>query len=153
MTNKLVLIDIYHSLQHELLPNLAAQNRTMDTSQYFYRNVPFSKQGQTISVIDLFNPEQNREELEPWFGMVIQLADGQHTVDQLCQFMAAQYNGAPPPNLNETILSVVERLAKNNLIMLVDKPTPLPYYMSMPYEMLDIQKARRELEKDRANMN
>jgi hypothetical protein len=125
----------------------------MNTKQYFYRNVIFSKQGKTISIIDIYNPNNDREELDPWFGMVLQLADGQHTIDQLLQFMTTQYNGMPPENLGETIHSVVQRLTDNKLIVLTEKPTELPYYLSLPYEMLDIEKAKKELSKDKIHLN
>lgn len=125
----------------------------MDTKQYFYRNIIFSKQGKVISAVDIHNPENDREELDPWFGMVLQLADGQHTVEQLLQFMTTQYNGSPPPNLNETLISVVERMAESRLIMLTEKATELPYYLSMPLELLDIEKAKKELAKDRIDLN
>ncbi|MBL4592315.1 MAG: hypothetical protein JKX68_00700 [Flavobacteriales bacterium] len=125
----------------------------MDTKQYFYRNVIFSKQGKKISIVDIHNPKNDREELEPWFAMVFQLADGQHTLEQLLQFMPSQYNGMPPENLRKTIVSVVERMTQNRIIMLTEKQTELPYYLSMPYELLDIEKAKKELAKDRADLN
>ena len=120
----------------------------MDKNKYFYRNVIFSKQDKTISIIDMDKPSK-KEELDPWFGMVIQLADGQHTLEQLHQFMATQYNGNPPPNLSETLESVCERMIDSKLIVLTKEATPLPYYMSMPYEMLNVEKAKALLEKDR----
>ena len=121
----------------------------MDKSQYFYRNVIFSKKGKMISLVDIDNPENAREPLDPWLAMVLQLADGQHTIEQLQEFMASHYNGMPPHNLKETLHSVVERLVKLQFIVLTEKTTELPYYLSMPYEMLDIVKAKVELEKDR----
>ena len=125
----------------------------MDKSQFFYRNVIFSKQGKTISLVDIENPKNIKEELEPWFAMVLQLADGQHTLEQLFQFMATQYNGMPPQNLEQTLISVVERMAETRLIMLTKEKTDLPYYLSMPYELLDVEKAKKELAKDRADLN
>ncbi len=125
----------------------------MNTKQYFYRNVIFSKQGKTISIVDIHNPKNDKEELDPWFGMVLQLADGQHTIEQLTQFMATQYSGMPPENLPQTINSVVERMADTRLIMLTEEPTELPYYLSMPYELLDIEKAKAALAEDRADIN
>ena len=124
----------------------------MDKTQYFYRNVIFSKQGKTIAILDIHNPEANKEDLDPWFGMVLQLADGQHTLDQLFQFMATQYNGMPPENLGDTLTSVVERMAKSRLIILTKEKTDLPYYLSMPYEMLDVEKAKKELAADNVNL-
>ena len=126
----------------------------MDTKQYFYRNVIFSKQGQTISIVDIHDPKNDKEALDPWFGMVLQLADGQHTIEQLCQFMGTQYKGMPPPNLEQTLHSVVERMAQNRIIMLTEKPTELPYYLSMPYELLDIEKAKAAIAEDKKiNLN
>lgn len=125
----------------------------MNTKQFFYRNVIFSKQGKTISLIDIHNPENEKEELEPWFGMVFQLADGQHTIEQMVQYMSTQYNGNPPENLADTITSVVQRLVETKLIILTEKATQLPYYLSMPYELLDLEKAKKLLKKDRFNIN
>lgn len=125
----------------------------MDSSQYFYRNVAFSKQGKTISLADIENPEAKGEVLEPWFGMVLQLADGKHTVDQLVDFMATQYNGNPPSNLRQTINSVVERLAESKFIVLVDKEVELPYYLTAPVELLDPEKAKELLLQHRTNLN
>ncbi len=125
----------------------------MDTSKFFYRNAIFSKQGKSIYLIDFDKPDQNKEELEPWFGIVFQLADGQHTLEQLYQYIASQYNGNTPPNLSDTLKSVVERMIEGKLIMLTKESTKLPYYLSMPYEMLDIDKAKKEFRKDRFNIN
>ena len=125
----------------------------MDTSQYFYRNTIFSKQGKSISIIDIDNPDKKQQELEPWFGIVFQLADGQHTLEQLYQYIAMQYNGDTPQNLSDTLKSVVERMIEGKLIVLTKKATELPYYLSMPYELLDIDKAKKELDKDKINLN
>ena len=125
----------------------------MDTSQYFYRNALFSKQGKSIYLIDIDNPEKKQQELEPWFGIVFQLADGQHTLEQLYQYLAMQYNGEAPQNLSDTLKSVVDRMIEGKLIVLTKQVTELPYYLSMPYEMLDIDKAKKELAKDKFNLN
>lgn len=121
----------------------------MDASKYFYRNVIFSKKGSQISLIDINNPNNEKKPLEPWFGVVLQLADGQHTIDELFSLISTKYKGTPPANLKKTIRSVIERLAKSNLIMLTDKATELPYYLSRPYEYLDTEKAKKLLKKDR----
>lgn len=125
----------------------------MNTKQYFYRNVMFSKSGGQITLVDIFNPDAVGETLDPWFGMVLQLADGQHTIEELTQYMATQYNGAPPHNLQETINSVVERLTESKLIVLTDVATELPYYLSAPCEHLDLDQAKKLLEQDQANLN
>jgi hypothetical protein len=125
----------------------------MDTSQFLYRNVIFSKKGKVISLVDIDKPEIQGQELEPWFGVILQLADGKHSVEDLFNFLSGQYNGNAPSNLKETILSVVERLAESKLIVLTEKPTELPYYLSAPVEFLDIDKAKKLLKQHRANVN
>ena len=77
--------------------------------------------------------------------MVLQLADGKHTIAELHQYMVSQYNGNPPDNLKETLNSVIERLVESKLIVLTENETELPYYLSMPYEMLDLDKAEELL--------
>jgi len=125
----------------------------MDTTQYFYRNVIFSKEGSKISIINIHNPDDERQELESWFGLVVHLADGQHTVDQLFQFLSGQYNGSPPANLEQTIHSVVERLTDSRFIVLTEEATELPYYLSLPYEQLDLEKARNLLAQDEIRLS
>lgn len=125
----------------------------MDTSQYFYRNVIFSKEGNQVSLIDIDNPENKGQALESWFGLVLQLADGQHTIEELFQNLSSKYNGAIPINLEQTIHSVVGRLVESKFIILTKEATELPYYLSLPYERLDIEKAKKLLKKDRVNIN
>ena len=119
----------------------------MNSNKFFYRNVIFSKEGKTISLIDINNPSK-KEKLEAWFGVVFQLADGQHTIEQLHKFVATQYSVNPPSSLKQTLDSVVERLIGSKLIVLADEKTPLPYYLSMPYELLNVEKAKKLLLED-----
>jgi len=113
----------------------------------------YSKVANQVSIIDLENPEKNKQELEPWFGVVFQLADGQHTVEEMYNLLSKKYTGGPPPDLLRSLISVVERMAESKLIVLTDIKTELPYYLSMPYEMLDVEKAKKLLIEDRANIN
>lgn len=125
----------------------------MNTEQFYYRNVIYSRSGNTVSIIDFFNPQENRQDLEPWFGIVFQLADGQHTVEETYNLLASKYSAGAPENLLRTLISVVERMAEMKLIVLTDVKTELPYYLSMPYEMLDIEKARKILTEDSEKIN
>lgn len=124
----------------------------MNKAHYFYRNIIFSKKGKEISLIDINNPD-DQEVLNPWFGMVIQLADGQHTIEQFFKFVKSQYNGNPPESIDDTLDSVLTRLIESKFIMLTEKTVDLPYYLSMPYEELDIEKAKEMIAKDRTNVN
>lgn len=124
----------------------------MNTAHFFYRNVIFSKANNQVSLVNFDNPEKDREVLEPWFGMVLMLADGQHTIKELVEMLATKYDGAAPPNLEQTIHSAIQRLAESKFIVLTEKKTDLPYYLSLPYERLDIEKAKELYKKDKANM-
>ena len=121
----------------------------MDTTQYFYRNVILSMVGNTLSLIDIYNPDQKRETLEPWLGLVLQYADGQSTIETLYQNLTARYNGSPPANLRATILSVISRLVDLQFVVLTKEATDLPYYLSLPYEQLDLEKAKKLLNENK----
>jgi len=123
----------------------------MDASQYFYRNVMFSKHGDEISLVDIYNPKKEEKVLEMWFGLVLQLADGQHTVNELLDFVAKQYKGDPPSTLGQTLHSVVSRLESLQFIVLTKEATELPYYLSRPVELLDIEKAKKLMGEDKKN--
>lgn len=38
--------------------------------------------------MDIFNPDNNRHELEPCLSLVLQLADGQHTIEELYYYLS-----------------------------------------------------------------
>ena len=118
----------------------------METNQYFYRCAVFTRKDNIIALADIYQPDHTSE-LEEWFGVVISLADGQHTLQELVDFMAKQYATAPA-NLEETLNSVIERLLEGNLIKLSPKKIQLPYYLINPIEQLDIKKAKQIMEKD-----
>ena len=57
--------------------------------------------------------------------------------------MARQYSQQQAPEtLEKTLHSVIERLVEENIILLSNRITALPYYLSMPIEELDIEKAK-----------
>jgi hypothetical protein len=125
----------------------------MSGAKYFYRNVTFSKSNGKVFLIDIADPEGDKEELDGWFGLVLLMADGQHTVDELFNFLSTKYQGSPPDNLRDTIDSVIQRMSETKFIVLTDIKTELPYYLSLPYEQLDVDKAIGLMEQDRKNVN
>lgn len=118
----------------------------MDNSQYFYRTVIFTRHGEQIALADIENPQQ-KTPLDEWLGLVISLADGQHTIEQLMKFLTAQYSQAPD-KLQETVNSVIERLTDGNMLKLSEKAIDLPYYLASPIEELDLEKARALIKED-----
>ncbi len=120
----------------------------MDKSQYFYRIAVFSMQENKVSLIDANDLSAKTPPLEPWLGVVVSLADGQHNIQQLIEHLAGQYEGAPPHELERTIESVIERLTETDVIKLSDQAVTLPYYLSLPAEKLDMEMARRLMTDD-----
>lgn len=118
----------------------------MDKSHYFYRTVIFTRKAGIVALADINNPTESTK-LEEWFGVVISLADGKHTLQQLIDFMATQYQ-QKPDRLEDTLESVIERLIESNMLKLSEKAVELPYYLAAPIEQLDIEKARKLISED-----
>lgn len=119
----------------------------LDKSLYFYRAAVYSESGGEVALADIHHPDRTTP-LEPWFGLVIPLADGQHTLNELFRFIAQRYQGNPPANLDETLTSVVERLVEGKLVVLSEAPVQLPYYLSQAIEYLDLEKAQKLMAED-----
>jgi len=118
----------------------------LNINHYFYRTVVFTRAGNKVALADIEHPEQTTE-LEDWMGIVISLADGEHTLAELVGFMANQYP-QPPEKLEDTLESVVERLVEGKLLALSETKVQLPYYLAAPIEHLDIEKAKKLIKED-----
>ena len=118
----------------------------MDTSLFFYRAIPFTRKDGTVTLVDLFQPE-NSTPLDEWLGTVVSLADGFHTIAQMIGLLGSQYP-VPPENLEKTLHSVIERLVEGKIIELSQRVTTLPYYLSAPIEELDMDRARLTAQED-----
>lgn len=115
----------------------------MNTEKYFFRTVVYGTEEENIYLIDIKNPDAKMESMESWLGMVVSLADGQHTIAELLEHISAQYQGPVPEGLNDTLTSVFERLEGEGVIKLSDEAVTLPYYLAEPVQKLDIEKAKR----------
>lgn len=118
----------------------------MDNNQYFYRTVIFTRKDKEIALANIDNTNQVTP-LDGWLGLVISLADGQHTIQELINYMAGQYPQVPD-NLEKTLHSVIERLEEGKMVLLSDKTVELPYYLASPIEELDLEKARDLIKED-----
>jgi len=116
----------------------------LDKSQYFYRTVIFTRKAGIVALADINNPQESTK-LEEWFGVVISLADGKHTLAQLTEFI--QYP-QKPTSLEDTLESVIERLLAGNMVKLSKQEIELPYYLAAPIEQLDIEKAQKLIKED-----
>jgi len=108
--------------------------------------VIFTRKAGIVALADINNPQETTE-LEEWFGIVISLADGKHTLEELTGFMRQQYQQIPE-SLDDTLESVIERLIEGKMVKLSDKAVELPYYLAAPIEQLDIEKAQKQIAED-----
>lgn len=120
----------------------------MDKSQYFYRTVVFTRRKDNeIALTNIYNPAEITP-LEPWLGTVVSLADGEHTIEELSNYLAGRYPAGPPIDFEKTLKSVFERLIDSGFIKLSEIKVSLPYYLAEPIEKLDLDKAIRLMQAD-----
>ena len=118
----------------------------MNNSQYFYRTAIFTRKDNQVALADINRPD-NTSPLEDWMGIVVSLADGKHSIQELIDYMAGRYQQVPD-NLEKTLHSVIERLQEGQIIQLSDNAVELPYYLASPIEELDREKALELIKKD-----
>ncbi|MBL4942255.1 MAG: hypothetical protein JKY81_11400 [Colwellia sp.] len=123
----------------------------MDKSHYFYRTVIFTRKAGIVALADINKPTESTT-LEEWFGVVISLADGKHTLAQLTEFIRHKYQQIPE-RLDDTLESVIERLIESKMLKISEKTIELPYYLAAPIEQLDIEKAQRLIAEDGYTMH
>ena len=123
----------------------------MDKVKYFYRTIAFTRKGNKVALADIHHPDKTTE-LEEWMGVVISLADGKHTLQELLDFMRSQYQQAPE-SLEDTLTSVVERLIEGEMIKLNETQIDMPYYLASPVEHLDLERAKALMAEDGYNIH
>ncbi|MCK5881869.1 MAG: hypothetical protein KAG18_08330 [Sinobacterium sp.] len=114
----------------------------MDTSQYFYRCALFQRTGEKVSLVDPFDRKLTTD-LDPWLAMVVSLADGQHTIDELTSYVAGRYPNGQPDNLAKTLHSAIDRLIESKAIMLSASSIELPYYLETPADEHDVDDVKK----------
>ena len=114
--------------------------KPVDKKQYFYRTVVFTRKNDEVALANIHNSSEITP-LEPWLGVVLSLADGQHTVDELFEYMRSHYQGMIPEKFENTLESVLERLFDSGFIKYGDEKITLPYYLADPIEDLDTDRA------------
>ncbi len=119
----------------------------MEKDKYFFRAVIYAIQKNKVLLVDAKNPKESTA-LDEWLGRVVALADGQHTIQELIDYLASQYPGGAPENLAGTVESVIKRLKETHVIHLSDEPVDLPYYLALPANEQDVEKAKELIEKD-----
>ena len=72
--------------------------------------------------------------MDAWPQIVFEMADGEHTVDQFEEHLAADYENGPPPDLHKQIQSTVRDLVDEGLIRLHAMPSALAPEFAKPQE-------------------
>lgn len=119
----------------------------MDSSKYFYRILVYTRQEEKVAVVGRDDQEKTIP-LEAWLGVVVSLADGQHTIGELVEYLGGRYQDEPPEELKRTIESVIDRLVESEVIRLSDEPVRLSYHLTVPQEEQIPEMARQSMEKD-----
>ena len=119
-----------------------AEEFKVNHAHYFKRNAVYKIEEDTVSIVDV-QDSNTVTQLDPWMARVVLLADGQHTIAQLIQHLAAQYADTVPDALIETIESVITRLSENEVIELTSRPSLLPYYLRLPIGEQDPKEATK----------
>jgi len=118
----------------------------MNNNQYFYRTAIFTRKNNQVALANVDDIDQTTP-LDDWMGLVVSLADGAHTIQQLIGYMTVQYPQSPK-NLEETLHSVISRLEEGCIIKLSKEAVELPYYLASPIEDLDFEKAKKLIHED-----
>lgn len=119
----------------------------MDRSKYFFRTAVFTREDDQVILLDLTDPN-GANPLDDWLGTVVSLADGHHTITDLIGFLSSQYPAGPPDTLGENIESMIEHLMSLQAIQLSEEPVVLPYYLALPANEQDMEKARQLIIED-----
>ncbi|MDP7419266.1 MAG: hypothetical protein QF483_05245 [Gammaproteobacteria bacterium] len=101
-----------------------------------------------MSLVDIFDPKKEALDFEPWLGIIVSLADGKHTIQELVDYLVSHYQGTPPSNLADTLESAINRLIETEMIKLSEGAIELPYYLAVPANVMDIEKAKRLMAED-----
>jgi len=124
-----------------------------NNAYYFYRTAVFTRKDGQIALADVNQPDTTTP-LDEWLGIVVSLADGRHTIQELIDYLRMHYQYQQvPENLEETLYSVISRLKDGNIIQLSETEVDLPYYLASPIEELDLEKAKRLISENQKKQN
>ncbi len=119
----------------------------MDKSKYFYRITVFTHHTGDVALVNVRQGNQLHP-LNDWLGSIVSLADGQHTIENFVDYISGQYPSGAPDDLETHIESLFQHLIDIQAIRLCNDPVEMPYYLSIPAEEQDIEKAKQLMLED-----
>lgn len=86
--------------------------------------------------------------MDPLPETIFAWADGQHTVAELLEKLAALYEDGPPPDFNNRVRFVVRSLERQSMIRLNPTAFVLPSYLAQPVSQQNPTETRKEMQRD-----
>jgi hypothetical protein len=115
-------------------------------AKYFIRCMRFESMDEHIVLIDPKSPRVVT--LDPWLEVIYAAADGQSTIQEFIERLKTQYSGGAPTGLEQQTIALISKMEAEGVIRLVQQPTQLPYYLSIPVAKQDKERALTEMKKD-----
>lgn len=100
------------------LPAFPTLSAFAHKSQYFRRTASWTSNGKDIIVADSHRPRIIT--MDPWPQIIFIAADGQMTIEQYVHYIAKQYSGKVPEELDVTIINEIQSLLNEKLIELCE---------------------------------
>lgn len=115
-------------------------------SIYFSRNTRYTLLKEKVVLVERDRP--GMVTMDEWSQLVFLSANGEHNVDDLISVLGRQYQGGAPLGMAEQTRVLVRDLAQRGHIVLHDQRRKLPYYLAIPVEQQDKERAKTFMEAD-----
>jgi hypothetical protein len=115
-------------------------------SKYFIRNTRYMMMKERLML-----KERSRAGLvtmDEWYEVVFLGADGEHTVAEFIKALGNDYPDGVPEGLADQTRQIIGELEARGYIALSDEKKTLPYYLAIPIEQQDRERAKLLMEAD-----
>lgn len=123
----------------------ACTSNPIDT-KYFSRNATFTMLQDKVVLIERSRP--GTVTMDEWPQLIFLSADGKRTVSEFTSELGQHYKDGIPPGLLEQTRGLMKALTDRGFILLHDQAMPLPYYLALPIERQDMERAKKLMEED-----
>lgn len=115
-------------------------------AQYFIRNTRYTVLKERLVLIE--RERAGMVTVDEWPQLVYMSADGQHTVGEFIAALGKHYSTGMPRGFDGQTRRVVHDMVSLGYIALIQAKKSLPYYLSMPIEQQDKERAKVLMEAD-----
>lgn len=131
------------------LPEFKALKNSPYKNKYFYRLAQWDwLDHENIHVTD--NNAPRMITMDPWPQMIFLDSDGQKTIEEYIFELTGKYGRKQPipEDLDNEVINLIEKLVNDKLIGLSDTKYELPYYIDLPKNKQNSDKARKLMLED-----